>query len=159
MCYIAHQWFIWTTRSLSFRMYFYMAPRRFHNIRIICFTFVTGVKHTSWCLLRPWYKDLQVLLEIIIIINMKKNQWWRLRPDLQKDKKFTQTWFVPKIFYPKKCVNYDKSTLQQNSIKAQKTQIVKKKMPKRYLKFQNVPKNATKKRKMALLLTFPKKTT
>ena len=24
---------------------------------------------------------------------------------------FTQIWFEPKIFYPKKCINYDKSNL------------------------------------------------
>ena len=28
ICYIAHQWFIWTTHNLCFRIYFYMAPRR-----------------------------------------------------------------------------------------------------------------------------------
>ena len=56
MCYIAHQWFIWTTRNLSLRIYFYIAPRRSQKIRIIVFTFVTGVKQTSWCLLRPWFK-------------------------------------------------------------------------------------------------------
>ena len=33
---------------------------------------------------------------------------------------FTQTWFEPKIFYQKKCVNYDKSNLRQNSVKGQK---------------------------------------
>ena len=56
MCYIAHQWFIWTTRNLSFRIYFYIATRRSEKTTIIFFTFVTGVKHTSWCLIRPWYK-------------------------------------------------------------------------------------------------------
>ena len=44
----------------------------------------------------------------------------------KKTKKFTQTWFKPKIFYPKKCVKNDKSNLRQNSEKAQKTQIVQK---------------------------------
>ena len=29
--------------------------------------------------------------------------------DMQKDNFFTQTWFEPTIFYPKKCVNYNKS--------------------------------------------------
>ena len=55
MCYIAQQWFIWTTWNLSFRIYFYIAPISSQKITIIfCSTFVTGVKHTSWCLLRPW---------------------------------------------------------------------------------------------------------
>ena len=30
---------------------------------------------------------------------------------------FTQAWLEPKIFYPKKCVNLDKSNSQQNSAK------------------------------------------
>ena len=47
MCYIAHQWFIWTTRNLSFRIYFYIAPRRSQKITIIFFTFVTGLELTS----------------------------------------------------------------------------------------------------------------
>ena len=29
---------------------------------------------------------------------------------------FTQTWFDPKIVYPKKCVNYNKYNLRQNSV-------------------------------------------
>ena len=33
---------------------------------------------------------------------------------------FTQTWFKSKILFPKKCVNYDKSNLRQNSLKGQK---------------------------------------
>ena len=41
--------------------------------------------------------------------------------DLQKyNFFFTQTWFEPKIVYPKKCVNYDKFDLQQNSVKSPK---------------------------------------
>ena len=55
MCYIAHQQFIWTTRNLYFRIYFYIAPKRFQKITIIFSTFVTGVQHTSWCLFRPWF--------------------------------------------------------------------------------------------------------
>ena len=54
LCYIAHQWFIWTKWNLSFRIYVYIAPGRSQKIIIIVFTFVTEVKHTSWCLLRPW---------------------------------------------------------------------------------------------------------
>ena len=55
MCYIAHQWFIQTTRNLCLRIFFYIAPRRSQKISIIFFTFVTGMKHTSWSLLRPWF--------------------------------------------------------------------------------------------------------
>ena len=57
MCYIAHQWFIWTTQNLCLSIYFYIAPRRSKKISIIFFTFVTGVKHASWCLLRPWLRE------------------------------------------------------------------------------------------------------
>ena len=37
-------------------------------------------------------------------------------PDMQKDNSVTEAWFEPKIFYTKKCVNYDKSNSQQNSV-------------------------------------------
>ena len=40
MCYIAHQWFIWTTQNLCFRVYFYIAPRRSQKFTIIFFTFL-----------------------------------------------------------------------------------------------------------------------
>ena len=33
---------------------------------------------------------------------------------------FTQAWFEPKIFYLKKCVNYDKYNSRQNSVKGPK---------------------------------------
>ena len=33
---------------------------------------------------------------------------------------FKQTWFQPKIFYLKKCKNYDKLNLRQNSVKGPK---------------------------------------
>ena len=33
---------------------------------------------------------------------------------------FTQTWLDPKLFYQKKSKNYDKSNLQQNSVKGPK---------------------------------------
>ena len=39
---------------------------------------------------------------------------------MQKDIFFTQTWFEPKLFYPKKCVNYGKSNSKQNNVKGQK---------------------------------------
>ena len=41
---------------------------------------------------------------------------------MQKDKNFTPTSFVPKIFYPKKCVSYDKSEFLTNSVKGPKYQ-------------------------------------
>ena len=40
--------------------------------------------------------------------------------DMQKDKFVTQTWFQPKVFYPIKCVNYNKSNLRQNTVKGPK---------------------------------------
>ena len=41
--------------------------------------------------------------------------------DMKKDHFFfTQTWFEPEIFYPKKCMNYDKSNRRQNSVKGPK---------------------------------------
>ena len=74
--------------------------------------------------------------------------------DMQKYNFFTQTWFEPKIFYQKKCVNYNKSNSRQNSVKGPKD-------PNNAKKCQTVTvpkcaKNATKKRKMAPLLTFPR---
>ena len=42
LCYTAHQWFIWTTRNLSFRIYFYIAPRRSQKIGITFFHFRHG---------------------------------------------------------------------------------------------------------------------
>ena len=67
--------------------------------------------------------------------------------DMQKNNFFPATWFEQKIFYPKKYVNYYKFNLQQNSVKGQKSDI----------KFQNVLKNATKKRKIVPLLILPTK--
>ena len=85
--------------------------------------------------------------------------WWRVcyqrgLPRLV----FTLTWFEPEIFYQKKCVNYDKSNLLQNSVKAQKTQIVHKKMPKSNVKFQNVLENAIKKTQNSDITHFLDKT-
>ena len=68
MCYIAHQWFIWTTRNLSVRIYFYIAPRRSKNMTIIFFTFVTGMKYTFWCLLRPWLNNWSSILTSVFIV-------------------------------------------------------------------------------------------
>ena len=72
---------------------------------------------------------------------------------MEKDFFFTQTLFEPKQFYLKKCVYYDKSLLQPNSIKGLKD-LHSSKMLKSKIKFQNVPKNATKNRKIATVLTF-----
>ena len=77
--------------------------------------------------------------------------------DMLKDNFFTQTWFEPKIFYPRKCINYDKSNLQQDSVKGQKDPNSDKKNSKSNIKFQNVPENATKKRKISTLLIFSTK--
>ena len=44
-----------------------------------------------------------------------------IHADMQKDILFfTQTGFEAKIFCPKKCINYDKSISQQNSVKGPK---------------------------------------
>ena len=48
---------------------------------------------------------------------------------------FTQTWFEPKIFYPKKCVKYDKSNSHQNSVKGPKDPNSAKKCQKSNIKF------------------------
>ena len=53
---------------------------------------------------------------------------------MQKDNIFTQTWFEPRIFYPKKYVNYNKSNSQQNRVKGPKGQN-REKMPKSNIKF------------------------
>ena len=66
---------------------------------------------------------------------------------MQKDNFFTRAKFEPKYYNPKKCVNYDKSTLQQNSVKGPKE-------PYSNINFKNVQKNATKKIECLTLLTF-----
>ena len=43
---------------------------------------------------------------------------------------FTPTSFEPKLFYPKKCENNEKSNLRQNSVKGQKDQYSAKKAKK-----------------------------
>ena len=47
----------------------------------------------------------------------------------KKNNCFTQTWFEPKVFYQRKCVNYYKSNSQQNSKKGPKDQNSAKIMP------------------------------
>ena len=42
MCYVPHKWFLWTTHNLSFRIYFYIAPRRSQKTTIIFFHFRLG---------------------------------------------------------------------------------------------------------------------
>ena len=42
--------------QLIFQDLLLFCTKKVEKITIIFFTFVTGVKHTSWCLLRPWYK-------------------------------------------------------------------------------------------------------
>ena len=73
---------------------------------------------------------------------------------MQKDNFVTQARFEPKICYPKKCVNYDKSNSPQNSVNGPKDPNV----PKNAKKLHKVPKyakkNANKKGKIATLLTF-----
>ena len=59
-----------------------------------------------------------------------------------------------KNILPEKVRNLDKSNLRQNSVKGPKDTNNTNKMPKSNIKFQNVPKNANRKRKIATLLTF-----
>ena len=47
--------------------------------------------------------------------------------------------------YKKKCVNYDKSNLEQKSVKGPKDPNSAKKMPKSNIKFQNMRKNCHQK--------------
>ena len=49
-----------------------MAPKRSQKITIIFFTFVTGVKHTSWCLLRPSYMSLLPRLGVVWAVIKKQ---------------------------------------------------------------------------------------
>ena len=70
------------------------------------------------------------------------------RADMQKDNFFTQTRFEQKIFYLKKCVNYDKSNLGQNSVKGLKDTNNTKKLPKSNNNFKMCQKNATKSAKL-----------
>ena len=57
----------------------------------------------------------------MLYVNLGANGWrGHMRSDIQKDNFFTPTWFEPIISYPKKCVNYDKSNLRQNSAKGPK---------------------------------------
>ena len=72
---------------------------------------------------------------------------------LQKDNFFTQARLEPKYFYPKKCLSYDKSTSQQNSVKGPKEPNSAKKNVKTRHKVLKCAKNATKKRKCVTLLT------
>ena len=58
-----------------------------------------------------------------------------------------------KNYLTQKCLNYDKSNLQQNSVKSPKDSNSEK-MPKNNIKFQNVPIKGNKKREIVTLLTF-----
>ena len=49
---------------------------------------------------------------------------------MEEDNFLTHAWFEPKKFNLKKFVNYDKSSWQQNRVKAQKTKIVQQKCQK-----------------------------
>ena len=73
---------------------------------------------------------------------------------MQKEFFLHQHGLTKKYFTRKKCVNYDKSNLQENSVKGQKDKNSAKKMPQSNIKFQNVLKNATKTRKIGPLLTL-----
>ena len=53
---------------------------------------------------------------------------------------------MPKLFSPKKCLNYDKSEFSTNRVKGPKDQNSDKKRPRSNIKFHYVPGNAKKKR-------------
>ena len=83
---------------------------------------------------------------------------------MQKDTIFTPTCLVPKLFYSKKCVNYDKvffSTKLRKKPKRPKkckhSHKVTKSCKKTHIKAQNCQKCWRKKRKIATLLTFAAK--
>ena len=63
-----------------------------------------------------------------------------LKPDMEKYNFLHE----PKIFHPKKCVNYNKSNLQQNSVKGPKDPNGAFLFSKSNIKFQNLSKNSTK---------------
>ena len=75
-----------------------------------------------------------------------------ISPDMQKDNYFTPTWFEPKIYYPKKWVNYGESNSRQNSVKGQKESNSVKQKTKSNINFQNVSKNATQKNGLILIM-------
>ena len=77
--------------------------------------------------------------------------------DMEKTIFFKQICFEPKMFYPKKCVNYNKSNLQRCSVKCpkeptnakksnRKCKNVPKKMPPRSAKLQQYSLFSTKQR-------------
>ena len=57
--------------------------------------------HSLTAYLKPFNERPQ-----LAIVDLQMQIW--LHPDVQKDTIFTPTSLVPKLFHPKKCVNYDK---------------------------------------------------
>ena len=55
---------------------------------------------------------------LITIVHPSNTHYYNT--EMQKDNFFTRARFEPKLFCKKKCVNYDKSTLGQNSVKGPK---------------------------------------
>ena len=103
-----------------------------------------------------WFSVLWLIALFHLFEGM--HSWPHLLAEVWKENLFTPSWFEPKLFYPKKCVSYDKSTYQQNSVKGPKdSNSEREKMPKSNIKFQNGPENANKKREIAILLTFLRK--
>ena len=72
--------------------------------------------------------------------------------DMEKDTIFTPTSCVPKLFYPKKCVNYDKSEFSTNSLKGSKDQNSEKFQKER--KNSQCAKKCNQNCEIATLLTF-----
>ena len=109
-------------------------------------------------LIRPRKASGCSIIEWVILF-LKKHSYWQLtyttdlytgyyntihlyciyvRRDGTRQKKFTRARFKPNQFYTKKCINYDKSNLRENSVKGPKDPNSAKKMPKNNMKFQNV---------------------
>ena len=53
------QFFLWSIWYLSFRIYFFIVPTKSQKPTMNFNIFVTGVKHTSRRLLRPWFNAVQ----------------------------------------------------------------------------------------------------
>ena len=82
----------------------------------------------------------------------------RTLTDMQKTFFFTQTWFEPKIFYPKKLVNYGKSNSRQNSVKGKKEPNSVKKNAKKYHIVPKCAKKSHQKEQNCAITYFPDKT-
>ena len=65
MSFIAHQYSLRNTWHIYFRIYLFIATRRYQKTKNTLFPFVTGVKPTSWFILRPWSSSL--IMNVIFV--------------------------------------------------------------------------------------------